>query len=439
MAIQGPLFKNNEGKQFYYSPINGRIIPVPDNLREECLKPEDGEFRFGYNKDKVSYKLKNCLDTLIIEGTQKCNLRCKYCIYSGMYNGERTHEKVDMDNQTVCKAAEYFINHSEQTSPLRFVSFYGGEPLMNFPIIEEISKRYQNKKRLRISIQTNGVLLKRYAQFLQKNNIAVALSIDGPKELHDRNRVFGDNTGSYDIIMEGLKSLDEYFIKRNVSFSATLDNPADLMQSYRFFASRFPYNAIRVGFVKTWDSKKDKKVRGIPPKIFNILAKEYEQAIKNNDMPMYLSFFFDTVMSRILKRGGKYESQEIEPRGFCIPGTRKLFVKQNGRFYTCEKLGYCNFDIGDVERGIDEKRTFELLDYVSEQSKKYCSTCWATPLCDSCIMLDACKEGVPNEERLKANCKIKRESIKACLGVYADIYTSLRDQLVSYLNKFREV
>lgn len=437
MGIKGPLFRNRKGNQFYYSPLTNRIIPVPNKLSSDNLVLENGKFKFGYNREKVLNKLSNCLESLVLEGTQDCNLRCNYCIYGGNYDGERVHRPFSMDLDVAEKASEFLLAHSNELKQPRIISFYGGEPLLNFSLIENLIKKYQNEKKLMFSISTNGTLLKRHAPFLQENKILVAVSIDGPSQIHDRNRKFIDGRGSYDTIIDALSKFDETFIKHNLSFSATLDREEDLMEAYSFFSNEFPDNSFRIGFAKFWDSKLSKRIVALSHEDFVSLAGRYQKGISDGKVPSFLKFFFDIPMTRIHERGGQYDSSFIEPRGFCVPGTRKLFVKPDGKFYTCEKLGSDFFEIGNIEDGIDETKVFNLLDEIYSLSTINCSNCWATPLCDSCLMVDASKEGILDGDRLRQNCEMKKTSIIKYLGLYIDLYNSLGMNFMRYLEQLK--
>ena len=124
--MKGLLFKSKGGEQFYYSPLTGRIIQLPEEVTRDKLAQEDFKFKFGYDKDRVRKVLSSNLENLILEGTQDCNLRCGYCIYGGEYIGERNHQAFSMSLDVAQQAATFFLDHSKETRPIRVISFYGG-------------------------------------------------------------------------------------------------------------------------------------------------------------------------------------------------------------------------------------------------------------------------------------------------------------------------
>ena len=65
-------------------------------------------------------------------------------------------------------------------------------------------------KKISFSVTTNGTLLTReIAGFLKENGISVCLSIDGPREIHDRNRPYASGRGSYEDVARGIALLME--------------------------------------------------------------------------------------------------------------------------------------------------------------------------------------------------------------------------------------
>jgi len=435
--MEGTLFRDTNDEQYYFSPITNRIVPVPDDITEDQLTAEEGSFNFGYDKEEALDKVNNKLEILILEGTQNCNLRCDYCIYGGAYEGEREHQNIDMSPEIALKASKYFIDHSEATRPMRVVSFYGGEPLMNPETMKAVVDEFKGTPRLKFSISTNGVLLDRYVDFLQNNNFMVAVSLDGNKEIHDSQRRTGNGNGSFDKIMENIGKFSPKFVANKFSFSATLMHRDQLVPSYEFFAKEFPNNTFRIGFQKSQDLKEGEVV--LPKEDdYDSFAEEYGKAIRNgggNDVPQFLRFLFDQRLTRIYRRGREYCGEPINLRGTCVPTTRKLFVKPNGKFYICEKLGYNSFNVGNVDDGIDTKKVLKILDDSIETAEKHCSDCWATRICDSCLPYESTKQGEPCESRLVENCEGKRNVLKKSLGTYVSLYQSLGEKFVDHLKK----
>ena len=192
---------------------------------------------------------------------------------------------------------------------------------------------FKDEKRVVFSISTNGILLEKYADFLKQNRIMLAISLDGPRDVHDKNRITTSGKTTFDTIMKGIDKLGREYVKRKVSFSATITSQDDFGISYRFFRDNFPSNGARLEFVKTTDRKDENEERlKIPKKVFSEMLNDYEKGIKEKNVPRVLRFLFDDSFYRINSRPGEYDSSIIMHNRTCIPGARKLFVKPNGIF-----------------------------------------------------------------------------------------------------------
>lgn len=128
-----------EGKYAYCSECN---ILLHQGFIEKFLKYPD-EWRIDYKEIEISrsiiQKKSGELKQVIFELTQECNLRCKYCVYSGEYRFKRHFSKKSMDIDVARQGLDYLslILSSRKTNKLS-VGFYGGEPLLKFPLLKEI-------------------------------------------------------------------------------------------------------------------------------------------------------------------------------------------------------------------------------------------------------------------------------------------------------------
>lgn len=167
--------------------------------------------------DQIENYIQNNVHQLILQVTQNCNLRCKYCVYSGSYVN-RVHTKKRMSIETAKKAIDFYRKHNGNLE-VAMISFYGGEPLLEMKLIHEIIA-YANKvfkgKNIRYNMTTNATLLNdEIVKFLYENDISITISLDGPQAIQDNSRVFAESgKGTFDVIM---KKLD--YIKKNCNCS----------------------------------------------------------------------------------------------------------------------------------------------------------------------------------------------------------------------------
>lgn len=147
--------------------------------------------------------------TVVIKPTRNCNLRCGYCSV-----GEPECKTLTQEETAI--AIEKIVTRSS-ASYTKFI-WHGGEPLLpgiNFyehvvgierPLLT-VGYRIDNV------VQTNGTLITEdWGKFFKKNHFGVGLSIDGPKEINDRTRIFPDGSGTFDAIKRGSAILEKFEI-----------------------------------------------------------------------------------------------------------------------------------------------------------------------------------------------------------------------------------
>lgn len=156
-------------------------------------------------KDKRESVLNPTVLRLIIIPTMKCNFQCKYCY--------EKHSNTVMNEQIVNSIIMYVKKNIEKFSGV-YISWFGGEPLLNMPIIRKISKSIalictMYKKMFMSGITTNGYLLSDEVidELLKYNFCHFQVTLDGPKETHDLSRPLIGGYSTFDKIKNNLLNL----------------------------------------------------------------------------------------------------------------------------------------------------------------------------------------------------------------------------------------
>jgi len=146
--------------------------------------------------------------------TTRCNIACKYC---------QTHvdNPEDMSEKVAQRVLEYTLNTH---NPKIHLEFQGGEALLNWKVlrsmiqtVQEYKAKYPNKK-VMMSIVSNGILLKDdKMEFLVDNDVNICMSLDGPKDLHDKSRAFSKGEGSYEYVKDGIQRLKQLYERKGLS------------------------------------------------------------------------------------------------------------------------------------------------------------------------------------------------------------------------------
>ncbi len=134
--------------------------------------------------------------------TSRCQLSCRYCFL------DRRSPR-DLPWPLARRAVEHFL---QRPFSHRLISFYGGEPLLAFPLLKKIVifvRRRYPPSRVSFHLTTNGLLLDRgVADFCALRGIGVTLSFDGRRRRHDRERVTdGTGVSSYSSVFCALTHL----------------------------------------------------------------------------------------------------------------------------------------------------------------------------------------------------------------------------------------
>jgi uncharacterized protein len=178
-----------------------------------------------------------------------CNLNCCYCYYLK----EHLYPKGESFRMSDEMLEEYIVQHID-ASPEKVVRFswHGGEPTLlgldYFRKIVELQRKHRRPNRLILNgIQTNGTLLDEdWCRFFAAENFAVGLSLDGPKEIHDRYRITKDQRPTHQQAMNGYKLLQQHQVYTDILCVVNAYNVRFPLQVYRFFKQ---INAKYVSFL----------------------------------------------------------------------------------------------------------------------------------------------------------------------------------------------
>ncbi len=166
--------------------------------------------------------------------TLRCEHSCPYCQVSRQSDDKL---KFDMTEEIADKAIDFALR-----SPAKAIKieFQGGEPLLNFPIIQYIVKEVNLRKKdknVSFVIATNLALIdENILKFCKENFIQISTSLDGPEDLHNNNRP-RPGKNSYRKAISGIKMVKEYLGVDSISAlmtttRATLNRVKEIIDEY---------------------------------------------------------------------------------------------------------------------------------------------------------------------------------------------------------------
>jgi uncharacterized protein len=167
-----------------------------------------------------------------------CNIDCQYCFFlskESLYPNEKNR----MSEATL----ETYIRQllESHRTPEVTVAWQGGEPtLMKLDFFRrsiEIVEKYRRPDQVvQHTFQTNGILLDdEWCAFFKEDNFLVGLSVDGPREIHDRYRIDRNKRGTFDRVVQGWKFLRKHQVEFNILCTVNAANEKHGRAVYRFF------------------------------------------------------------------------------------------------------------------------------------------------------------------------------------------------------------
>ena len=367
------------------------------------------------NQEKLSpaltpFKIENALANLTqltFEVTENCNLNCRYCAYNDLYGNHDKRKGNYMDFNMAKSVIDYLVPLWK--SPLNtyykraiFISFYGGEPLMNMDLIKKIVSYVSGintECRFIFSMTTNGILVKKEIEYLTRHDFRIMISLDGNRD-NNSYRVNHAGKPMFDTIMANIRYIrDKYpdYFKNNVTFNSVLHNKNSVKSIVDFFKKEFDI-IPRIGEINNIGIKPEQAVRFkemYRNRTESLLqAENYEKLEKDLFVE---SNKYRTLLLFIKKYGGNTYSYNTlflnkhgikhYPTGTCIPFSRKMFVTVNGKIFPCERIGH-QYVLGTVENNkveLDFPKIAAIYNNYFDKLRKQCYSCHNTDSCGQCI------------------------------------------------------
>lgn len=317
------------------------------------------------------------IKALCLNVAHTCNLNCCYCFAAqGTYKGE----KALMSPETGRRAMDFLVDNSGSRRNLE-VDFFGGEPLLNWPMVKETvayarSLEERFNKQFRFTLTTNGLLIDDdVIDFTNREMDNVVLSLDGRKEIHDRFRVTMGGSGCYDIVLPKFlelvrrRSRGTYYVRG----------------TYTHFNRDFVEDILHMADLG-FDEISMEPVVSAPDEPYALTAEDLPQ----------LKEGYERLAAEMLERqaqgkGFRFYHFTIDlEKGPCIykrlngcgSGTEYLAVTPAGDLYPCHQLvDDPGFLMGNLWEGVTAPHLAEAFAKCNVLTREDCQDCWARLYC----------------------------------------------------------
>lgn len=381
--------------------------------------------------------LERRVETLILQVTQACNFKCRYCGYAGEGYLDRKHNNQSMSVETARKAIDFY-KKSNIDLELARIYFYGGEPLFEIELIKEVvkyAKEEMPEKSWVFTMSTNlSILTDEILEFLVENNITVIVSLDGPEEVHNKFRRFASNgKGTFDSVYKKLlKIYNEYpdYYLKYVKVNAVVDRETPINEIQDFFETE-PLNKIEVNYTPLDTGKSNLHYNPNQEFVFEYAENEFikrfndivfskEKDGKGSLLGNQLLFATIADYTEFCKQlSKKTEIDTLHHSGQCIPGQYKMFVNVSGDIVTCEKASDKSdmMRFGNIRDGIDFTKASNILN-IGKVTENECKNCWAIRFCSTCALLADNYDSFSKDLKLR-NCVSEKKRVENLLCDYS--------------------
>jgi len=379
--------------------------------------------------------------TLTIEfsTTSSCSMRCAYCYsnhkpqFMSVENANKFFDIID-DMLKIYKCDSYHI------------SYFGGEPLMNFDIIKHTLPKFKEDKRCKSTVViTNGTeITEEIRDFLKKYDCSISWSFDGINQA--KNRPMANGKNSFDVLMEKkdlIKSLTN-------SCKVMLDGKAfkNMTENFKFFVNEFGFNMpdfslVRDNIYTPEDIEVYKEeIHDLANTIiaYNYGYENYEDINKKppDRTPIYCNvglfrlYILDTIVN---KRYGKRDHG-------CFVGVSGGVYTTEGDIYPCERFrSVRKYQIYDKN-----SKTFlkENIDFLSKPEVsdprvyEECKTCEIYEFCNAgCTYSQLLNGHFERSKPVESVCELLKISYNEALRVFRECPDSFRDRMINELKNLK--
>jgi uncharacterized protein len=337
-----------------------------------------------------------------------CNLNCEYCFYleKKALFGPGTQYRMP-DNVLSAFITKYI---SSQSTPVVEFVWQGGEPtllgLEFFKKVIELQKPFAKRKTITNSLQTNGTLLTdNWCVFLKKHNFMVGISLDGPKDIHDRYRKDRKGSGTFEQVIRGLKLLQKHKVEYNVLACVARETAARPLEVYRFLrdagvefiqftpiVERLPDSSNRqrgLRLAGPADLTKDEEQTEVTP--WSVIPEEYgdfliviyEEWVRH-DVGSVFVMNFEWALNAWIGN----------PSPVCVHAKmcgRSVVIEHNGDVFACDHCVYPQYQLGNITTDTLSGMLERSLQSGFGVAKEKALPRW----CRECEVLAACQGGCP--------------------------------------------
>ena len=321
------------------------------------------------------------------------------------------------------QAVDHLVKNSGSRTALQ-VTFFGGEPLLNYPVIREIveycrSLETVGPKRFVFELITNGVLLTpEVVDWIVSERFVLFVSLDGWKEMHNHNRPSMDGDDVYDLILKNALYANEQYTKNELvpmKVRANLTNKHHDWKAVGEYLASLGFKVIGVGAIEPLShgdaspsAMTEDQVDELHGQITDTLVDVVNRMIAGQAVT-----YFESLQVR--KTVGQLQPRKL--KGVTCGVARNTQVVDNkGNIFPCHRYeGMENYVIGNVSTGLSREKTMAYYRKLNGNATNRCHSCWIRDYCGGgCAWLLSKKDG-HLADPTERECDRRRASMERAL------------------------
>lgn len=318
------------------------------------------------------------LNTLVLNVNTGCNLSCSYC-YKEDLDKPSAGKKMALD--TAIQSIEMLLKESPDEKRYNLV-FFGGEPLSNLGLIKDVVCYADARfgalgKPVDYTMTTNATLLtEETVAWLNQHRFGISISMDGPKAIHDKNRITVGGQGTYEVVSRKARMLLANFNARPVGARVTLTRgitDVERIWDHLFNDIGFAevgFAPVTAGDISDFDLT-DAELAEVFANMKALGQRYLEAALENRN----IGFSNMHQLMTDLHEGNK----KLLP---CGAGVALLAVDHQGGLNLCHRFTGSDLPtFGQVDTGLDKARLGAFLEQRLDRTDTGCATCRIRNLC----------------------------------------------------------
>lgn len=348
----------------------------------------------------------------IVTVTLRCNHACSYC-HASRANMDRVD--TDMTEETARQTVDMIF---KTTSPAINIEFQGGEPLVNFPIIRFITeyateKNKEAKKHLAFTLVSNLTLMdEEKINFFIDHGVLLCTSLDGPPEVHNRNRAYHSSGNSYEEVTAKMAMINAEYRRRGLPedfyhVDALMTTTRHSLPYWKEIVDTYVGLGLKVIHLRSLNPY------GWTQKTARLIGYTAEQFIEFYQNALNYIIELNLKGVEIMERAAALHLQKIlsdrdpnymELRSPCGAGIGQVGYNHDGGVFTCDEgrmlkeQGDDNFELGHVARSgyrdIVRHDTVKAMLLASTQDFiPGCKDCAYKPYCGVCPIYNYTAQG----------------------------------------------